>query len=237
MAQKRPSKAKPKVAFETEAQALANIDAKLEAVIYLQRLAIGLGAAPGELRTGEPYNISRESPGNSQVPQDGSISLLSALPTSLRQFAAWSSDSLPEAYRTKVKPFERSAPQTVRRHLPTKKRVDAALAAVTAARDAATASKQSRRANALRSAQSEVRRLGKLLNIAETDLVQRLRQVSELESDVSELRSEIQSIELESKAEIKRLKAELSRVRAENATLARTISKVTPLKSYSKTKG
>lgn len=208
--QRRPAGPKPSVAYATQAQALANIESKLQAIASLQKLA-------------------RPSP---QSPADAEI--LSALPVSLRQFAGWTIASVPSKYSASLPAFGKSAPQTVRGNKELKSKVEAALAITQALGIQARPSQQSRRSKAAQRARESAALAEKLLHLAEINLTQKFRQVADLEARIAQLQGEMRSIELEAKEQLDVLQAELAQIRAENAKLTRTLSKLHPIKAAPK---
>ena len=188
---------KPRVAYETQAKAEENLKNKL------RRLLEALGA-----------------PVATEVER---LSLLSGLPTSVRQFNHW------KLIDQDGSSLRANSNATLKRHSELYISVKSSVSAIRKHQQEITL-KRGDREERLVSARRRQKIDRTLREIAERELVRARRELTNMRSELVQLKNQLASLKIEAQSEIGGMNEKMCTLAAENSQLKLTLKKIVPLK-------
>lgn len=191
----RRAKGKPAVAHKNQQDAALNIATKIGVLESFKRRLAPVG----------PRSISNET---------ALTPLLRSLPTSVRQFNAWTSDAVPKEFIADVQPFKTNANDTIRTDDATLLQVQGLVDAVKQIDAAWTGQVEPSRIATLR---RNLQLAEALRDIAETELKAQMRVTQSLRSQVSASQQSFDALEREAKAALKERDAIIEKLKAARA--------------------
>ncbi|MEO3711313.1 hypothetical protein [Roseateles flavus] len=202
------TKFKPSVAFESEREARANIEVKIEFLkSVVERTATNLAV----------FDITDEK----------LIELLKTLPDSKNKFNALSSDSLVEELRASAPPFRMNGASTLRRDKALTGRVETLLNAIVQAIE--NLSMPPKKVARVAGLSRQLKLSNTLREIAEATIYAQKRQIEKLRSEVASYKNKLESLRWASEQSAGTLRQEIKNLKGRATKEVDTSPKVVPL--------